>query len=171
MSAYVRVCPRKNFSQADISGLSRTFVDSVRECPRRTVRRGHSRTFADYFLRTFADCCRGLFPRTFADIRGHSPTFLRGLWRGHFWTFPWTFADFSVDIRGLFPRTVADFFRGHSRTFSADIRGLFPRTSADFFRGHSRTFFPRTFADIDKFFLLTFEYIRILFGHLPNVSK
>ena len=160
MSAYVhgKISPRRTL--ADFRGHSWTRSANVRGGQSDADIRGHSRTISCGRSRTVAaDFSRG-HSRTFADIprlfSADCGVDIFGLFRGHSRTFPWTFADF---------------FRGHSRTFSADIRGLFPRTSADFFRGHSRTFFPRTFADIDKFFLLTFEYIRILFGHLPNVSK
>ena len=146
-SAGVRVCPRTNVSQADISELSLIFVDSIREYPRRTVRSGGSRTFADYLLRTFVDCHHGLFTRTFSDysprtiadcLHGQLRTIVRGLSQ----IFPWTFVDYSPrTFADLFPRTFTDFPRGHLQTFS------------DYCCGRSRTFSNyslQTFEDITQ---------------------
>ena len=142
-------------SAADVRGLSpRTFPADIR---------GHSRTILRGRSRTVTADIRGLFPWTFADVRGPFPADIRGLSRGHSRTFadysPRTFAD-------LFSRTFADFPRGHSRTFadfSVDICGHSRTILADVL-GHSRTIlrgplrifpsghsvsrtFPLTFAD------------------------
>ncbi len=137
-SAGFCVCPRKNVSQADVSGHSRTFVDSIRECLCRTVRRRGSRTI----------CCGRSWTVTMDFSRGHSRTTLRGR--------AWTVC---AEIRGLFRGHSQTIVRRRSRTFSHRHSRIFPVD----IRIHLYPFL-WTFADILRLLLWTFEDFLELFS-------